>query len=149
MVDDLSHKLYIRTLVRVIHKLKVYSVLFSLILFFLGSMKDDIPVKQIIINKIYHCSVFTISLEEPKLLTQFCLLWGLGSRLTRSSLVFSLVILELVGDVWDERFFGVCVCELLSKWTEHFGYRLVWFPVFEDVEADNFNFFNHSVVFLS
>lgn len=54
MVDDLSNKLYIRTLVRVIHKFKVYSVLFALLKRFLGPIKVDIPIKQVFINKFDH-----------------------------------------------------------------------------------------------
>ena len=51
MMDDLSQKLYIRTFVRVIHKFKVCIVPFSLVWFFFGSMKGDIPDKRVFIDK--------------------------------------------------------------------------------------------------
>jgi len=46
---DISQKRNIWTLVMVIHKFKVYSVLFTLVWWFLRSIKHDIPVKQVLI----------------------------------------------------------------------------------------------------
>ena len=78
---DLSRKFYFRTLVRVIHKFEFYSVLFSLEWSSLWSIKDDIPIKQVILKKNDLDSWDAIPVKEPKLPKQFCFPPGLSSLL--------------------------------------------------------------------
>ena len=51
-VEDLGHKLYLRILKRIVVEFKVDNVLGSLVGSVCGSVEGQIPVKQVVIDKV-------------------------------------------------------------------------------------------------